>query len=136
MFLRQIHTGEYYRYKEQLNQSQNEQGDEAKIIELMDHYSLSKECFKTPKAKIKFQKKLLKLPGKIRTSLHSKKMSKGSIKPDETIDFEENVMLFVDIHGHSTNDNIFMYGCKGSNPEDAFHIKEIPKMIDHDLDIL
>ena len=46
---------------------------------------------------------------------------------------EQNVVLFVDIHGHSINDNIFMYGWKGGKPEITTEIKEIPYLLDQDL---
>lgn len=42
-------------------------------------------------------------------------------------------MLFTDIHGHSINDNIFMYGNKGNTPEETENIKEIPNLMNQDL---
>jgi hypothetical protein len=39
-------------------------------------------------------------------------MSKTTIMED--VVKTENVMFFIDIHGHSINDGIFMYGCKGT----------------------
>lgn len=41
--------------------------------------------------------------------------------------------MFVDIHGHSINDNIFMYGCKGATSADTTEIKEIPFLLYQDL---
>ena len=42
-------------------------------------------------------------------------------------------MLFTDLHGHSINDNIFMYGNKGNTFEDSEEIKDIPNLINQDL---
>lgn len=54
--LMQIHTGEYTREITNLNQSQQEERDESKILEMASHYSLPRDCFKTPKSKLKFNK--------------------------------------------------------------------------------
>lgn len=59
-------------------------------------------------------------------------MSKVDIREEDT-NKQENVMLFCDIHGHSINDNIFMYGWKGPEPEDTALIKEIPYTMHNDL---
>jgi hypothetical protein len=106
--LRQVHSGEYNRELQSLNNSQQEIKEESKILDMMNHYALSKDCFKTPKAKLKFKKKLIKIPSKTKSTLHPR--SKKIIKVEKPVKTEENVILFVDIHGHSINDNIFMYG--------------------------
>lgn len=51
----------------------------------------------------------------------------------EDHDKSENVMLFVDIHGHSIEDGIFMYGCKGIWTEENLEIKEVPYLLAGDL---
>jgi len=59
-------------------------------------------------------------------------MSKTTVQ-EEYEEIQENVMLFVDIHGHSIADNIFMYGCKGTTPTETSEIKEIPYLLASDL---
>jgi hypothetical protein len=63
--------------------------------------------------------------------MHSKKMSKTTIMED--VVKTENVMFFIDIHGHSINDGIFMYGCKGTCAEENLDIKEVPYLLAGDL---
>jgi len=131
--LRQLHSGEYHKGILNLNLSQQETSEETKILDLMSHKALTNECFKTPKVKLKFKKKLIKVPSsKARSSLHPKS-KKANSKLEKQFRFEANVILFVDIHGHSINDNIFMYGCKGVNSEETDEIKEIPNLINKDL---
>lgn len=60
-------------------------------------------------------------------------MSKGLILLEDLNQHQNNVMLFTDIHGHSINDNIFMYGNKGNTPEETENIKEIPNLMNQDL---
>lgn len=59
-------------------------------------------------------------------------MSKTTVQ-DDLDEKIENVILFVDIHGHSIADSIFMYGCKGSNPAESSEIKEMPYLLASDL---
>lgn len=65
--------------------------------------------------------------------MHSTKINKGSIVVEENSQPQENVMMFVDLHGHSINDNIFLYGNKGNNLEESEEIKDIPNLINQDL---
>lgn len=61
-------------------------------------------------------------------------MSKASISAEEpAVQTKENVIFFVDIHGHSISDNIFMYGNKGPSAEENEEIREIPNLINQDL---
>jgi hypothetical protein len=76
---------------------------------------------------------LIKLPAKVNSTLHSKKYSKATVDLNESKFKEENVIMFVDIHGHSINDSIFMYGCKGAIPSETAEIKEIPYLLYQDL---
>lgn len=88
--------------------------------------------FQTPNSKLKLKKNSAKISSKIKTTLHSKKMSKTTVQ-EELEEPIHNVLLFVDIHGHSIADNIFMYGCKGSTQAQSSEIKEIPNLIASDL---
>lgn len=66
------------------------------------------------------------------SSLHSKKFSKGSAFEDPALN-EANIMLFCDIHGHSINDSIFMYGCKDPESTEKNYIKQIPSRLHQGL---
>lgn len=90
------------------------------------------DSLKKPGSKLKFKKNSVRISSKVRTTLHSKKMSKISVQ-DDFEEKENNVLLFVDIHGHSIEDNIFMYGCKGVSLAQTSEIKEIPILLASDL---
>ena len=42
-------------------------------------------------------------------------------------------MMFVDLHGHSINDNIFLYGNKSNSLEENEDIKDLPNLVNQDL---
>lgn len=52
---------------------------------------------------------------------------------EDNLQSQENVMMFIDLHGHSINDNIFLYGNKGNSLEEWEEIKDIPNLMNQDL---
>lgn len=54
--MKQIHSGTYYQLIDEMRESKMKEVEKAHILDLMNNYSLSRECFKTPKSNVKFQK--------------------------------------------------------------------------------
>ncbi|CAI2369656.1 unnamed protein product [Moneuplotes crassus] len=125
--LKRLHNGDFFRSKDDLNRSTQNVKQEQKVLHIPNH-----DNSKTPNAKFKIKKNSIKISTKMKQSLHSKKISKTTV-PDDLDEKIENVILFVDIHGHSIADSIFMYGCKGSNPAESSEIKEMPYLLASDL---